>query len=275
MFALSPQSPLFYSLRPDTHMKVTFLGTGTSVGIPVIGCACAVCTSVDPRNRRLRAGLHVEADGLHLVIDTPPDFRQQALTYRIPRVDSILFTHAHADHIFGLDDMRRFNTIQDAVIPAFASAASIADLSRVFNYIRLDKVQGEFRPRIEFREVQGPFRIGDIDIQPLDVEHGRSPTLGFLIASAGRTFGYVPDCHGMQDATVEALAGIDVMVLDALRHRPHATHLTVQDSVALLERIGARRSYLTHMCHDLDHAETERQLPDSIRLSYDGQVLEW
>jgi phosphoribosyl 1,2-cyclic phosphate phosphodiesterase len=257
-------------------MKITFLGTGTSVGVPVIGCDCPVCTSSDPRNRRLRTSLYVQADGTHLVVDTPPDFREQALRARLPRVDAVLFTHTHADHIFGLDDIRRFNTIQNGVIPAYASAESLADLTRIFDYVlEHDHPHGTYRPEIQFNEIAGPSQIGAARVTPLNVVHGRETTLGFRIEAGGRTLGYVPDCHEMPAATADALRGVDVMILDALRYRPHSTHLTVDESVAILHRIAAPRSYLIHMCHDVDHADAQRRLPAGMFVSYDGLTLEW
>jgi len=255
-------------------MKAVFLGTGTSVGVPVIGCDCAVCTSSDPRNRRRRASLYLEAADSHIVVDTTPDFREQALQFKIPRVDAVLFTHSHADHIFGFDDIRRFNTIQDSVIPAYGSAETIGDLKRVFNYIRTEKVPGVFRPRIEYREISGCFDIGSIHIVPVEVIHGAKRTLGYRFENSGCALGYVPDCHEMSDDAVDRLKGLDVMILDALRHKPHKTHLTVEESVRLLERIGAKESYITHMCHDLDHNETQKLLPESIHVSYDGLIIE-
>jgi phosphoribosyl 1,2-cyclic phosphate phosphodiesterase len=255
-------------------MKLQFLGTGTSVGVPMIGCGCAVCRSPDPRNRRRRTSLYLQSGGLHVIVDTTPDFREQALIYGIPRVDVILFTHSHADHIFGLDDVRRFNTIQDEVIPAYAHGSSIADLRRIFDYIGTEKVHGHYRPQIEFRTITGPFDLGGLHVVPLPVVHDEKPTLGFLFEEHGCRVGYVPDCLQMDPATVERLQGADVMVLDALRHRPHRTHLTVEQSVAILERIGAKQSFLIHMCHDLDHALTESALPRGIRLAVDGMTLE-
>jgi phosphoribosyl 1,2-cyclic phosphate phosphodiesterase len=257
-------------------MKLTFLGTGTSSGIPVIGCDCDVCTSTDPRNRRRRTSLYLQADGLHLVIDTPPDFREQAIEYRVPRVDAVLFTHAHADHVFGFDDIRRYNTIQDAVIPAYGSADTIRSLNRIFDYIRLEKMPGVYRPRIEYREVAEPFSIRGVQITPVPVVHGADPTLGYRFEWAGRSLGYVPDCKSMPDTSVDLLKGVDVMILDALRHRPHMTHLTVGDSVAVLRRIGARRSFIDHLCHDLDHETTRLELAsDGIEVPFDGMTLEW
>lgn len=258
-------------------MKIIFLGTGTSVGVPAIGCDCPVCQSTDPRNKRRRAGLYLEAAGMHIVVDTPPDFREQAITFKIPRVDAVLFTHSHADHIFGFDDIRRFNTIQDCVIPAYGSASTLADMKRIFNYVHYENedIPGLYRPRIEFKEISGPFDLGGIHIDPLPVDHGPKPTLGFLFKAEGRTLGYVPDCHEMTDDIVGKLKGVDIMILDALRHKPHSTHLTVKDSIALLKRIGAGQSYIIHMCHDLDHEETQNGLPASIYVSYDGLTIEW
>ena len=251
-------------------MKAVCLGTGTSVGVPMIGCDCPVCRSSDPRNRRRRAGFHVEAEGVHVVVDTSPDFREQALRFRIPRVDAVLFTHAHADHVFGFDDIRRFNTVQHETIPAYGHPATLAEIRRVFNYIGACPIAGVYRPLIEFREVRGPFTVGPLHVTPFPVLHDDKPTLGYRFRHGGRSLAYVPDCREMDEAALSAVRGVDVMLLDALRHRPHITHMTVQESLATLARIQAGRSFLTHMCHDLDHAETEAQLPENIRLAYDG-----
>lgn len=252
-------------------MNILFLGTGTSVGVPVIGCACPVCTSGDPRNWRLRAGAWLRAGSVGLLIDVPPDFRTQALTFGVDRVDAILFTHAHADHIMGLDDIRRFNTIQEGPIPAYGSEHSIADLKRVFNYIgNSPPLPGLYRPQIDFHAVRAAFAVGRIRVLPVPVEHGGIPTFGFRFDAGRSALGYCPDCHSMDDAAVEAFRGVDVMILDALRFRPHRTHLTLPESLALLQRIGAARSYLIHMCHDVDHAAVEAGLPPSVRLAYDG-----
>jgi phosphoribosyl 1,2-cyclic phosphate phosphodiesterase len=257
-------------------MKITFLGTGTSVGIPVIGCDCRICTSPDPHNRRLRSSLYVQAGGVHIVIDTSLDFREQALAFRVARVDAVLVTHAHADHIFGLDDIRRYNTLQGMLIPVYASPETVADLTRIFAYVNADVPEpGVFRPRLDFLEVREPFQVGSVRIEPLPIEHGRLETYGYRMDAGGRSLGYVPDCKRMSDATIGRFRGVDVMILDGLRHRSHPTHQTLEEAVALLGRIGAGKSYLTHLCHDLDHAETQAALPPGIFVSHDGLALEW
>lgn len=256
-------------------MKLTFLGTGTSVGIPVIGCDCAVCRSSEPRNRRRRTSLLVEAGGQSVVVDTPPDFREQALDHRIRRVDAVLFSHAHADHVFGFDDIRRFNTMQDAVIPAYANRETVDDLRRIFNYVERKRVAGLYHPRITFVAVEEPFAIGDLRVTPLPVEHATTPTLGYRFDADGHSAAYVPDCRRMPESTLDQLGGLDVMILDALRRQPHATHLSVDESVALLIRIGAQKSYMTHMCHDLEHWDLEKALPEGIHVAYDGLILSW
>lgn len=257
-------------------MKAVFLGTGTSVGIPVIGCDCPVCASDDPRNRRRRTSLYVEAGTTHVVVDTAPDFREQVLAYGVRRIDAVLFTHSHADHVFGFDDIRRFNTIQDCVIPAYGSSQTVADLRRIFEYVDSGpNALGLFKPRIEFRTVSGSFDIGGLQVQPLPVVHANTETLGFLFRADGRSLAYIPDCAEMPDPVREAVTGVDVMILDALRHRPHATHLTVEASLALLQRIGARQSYIVHLSHDLDHETTQAGMPENIQVSYDGLVLDW
>lgn len=255
-------------------MKALFLGTGTSSGVPLIRCDCGVCRSPDPRNRRRRTSLYLRGGGVHLVVDTPPDFREQMLAYDVQRIDALIYTHSHADHVFGMDDIRRFNTVQGGAIPAYGDAATVADLKRIFSYITLTPPEGLYRPLVDFRVVDAPFAIGDLEVVPVPVEHDGKPTFGFLFREGARRLGYVPDCRSMGEDALELLRGADVMILDALRHRPHRTHLTVRDSVSLLRRIGAGRSYLVHLGHDLDHATTERDLPDGIHLSYDGLELE-
>lgn len=257
-------------------MKVTFLGTGTSVGIPVIGCDCTICRSSDLRNRRRRSSLYIEADGFHIVIDTSLDFREQVLEYRVPRIDAVLITHSHADHIFGLDDIRRFNTIQGGAIPVYASRGTIADLRRIFSYVDPKVPEpGVYRPRIIFEEKTGRFSAGPVTVDALPVTHGKTETYGYRLEWAGKTVGYVPDCKEMPESTVSAFKGIDVMILDGLRHRDHPTHLTVQSALCLLGKIGAKRSYLTHICHDLDHEETQESLPIATFLACDGMTLTW
>ncbi|MEI6807214.1 MAG: MBL fold metallo-hydrolase [bacterium] len=260
---------------PVPGVKVVFLGTGTSVGIPAIGCTCPVCLSDDPRNKRLRTSLYLQAGGTSVVVDTAPDFRMQAITHKIPRVDALVFTHSHADHILGFDDIRRYNTMQDGRIPAYGSADTIADMNRIFDYIHHEHAPGVYRPRVDFHEVSGPFQIGAIQVEPFQVVHAPKMTYGYRFEAAGRSLGYFPDCHEMAPATVQRLQGLDVMVLDALRHKPHSTHLTLAESIKTLEKIGARKSFIIHMCHDLDHEQTQKALPESMFVSYDGLILEW
>lgn len=254
-------------------MKMTFLGTGTSIGVPVIGCDCAVCRSASPKNKRHRSSVHVEADGLHIQIDTPPDFRDQVLAYGVSRVDAVLITHAHADHIFGFDDLRSFNTIKGGIIPVYGSSVTLDEVRRIFSYALRPAPEGMYRPQVALHEVSTPFAVGAVRVTPVPVHHGGVDMVGFRLDAKGRSLGYVPDCLSMTAEAVAAFAGVDVMVLDALRHRPHASHSHVRSSLAMLDRIGARRSYLTHMCHDIDHDAVELELPPQVRLAWDGLVV--
>ncbi|MBO4286842.1 MAG: MBL fold metallo-hydrolase [Kiritimatiellae bacterium] len=256
-------------------MELTFLGTGTSTGIPMIGCDCPVCRSADPRNKRRRSCLYVKTERTAFVIDTPPDFREQMIDADIRRLDAVVFTHAHADHIFGFDDVRRFNTLSgNVVLPAYGDPDTIAHIQHIFSYIKTtpDRL-GLFRPLIEFRPVTVPFEIGDVRLTPLDIEHGERMT-GYLIESGGARVGYVCDCHRIPEQSLARLTGLDAMILDALRTAPpHPTHLCLEESLALLARIGAKHSFLTHMGHDFDHAALERSLPPGVAPSYDGLRL--
>jgi phosphoribosyl 1,2-cyclic phosphate phosphodiesterase len=263
-------------------MRVTVLGSGTSHGVPAIGCDCAVCTSTDPKDRRTRPSILIETapnggrsytrDVQSILVDTSTDLREQALVRNIRRVDAILFTHAHADHVFGLDDVRRFNQMQRAPLPCYADPGTAASLRRIFAYIfEQPEQRGGGLPQISLFQIGGPFMLGDLEVVPVPVFHGRLPVLGFRIGS----FAYLTDCNRIPDTSWPLLAGVRTLVLDALRHRPHSTHFSVSEAVDVVARIGAERAYFTHICHDLPHAATCAQLPAGVELAYDGLVLDF
>ncbi|MBU4199593.1 MAG: MBL fold metallo-hydrolase [Verrucomicrobia bacterium] len=254
-------------------MKITFLGTGTSIGVPAIGCSCTVCVSADSRNKRRRASLYVEAAGLHMIIDTPPDFRDQVLTFKVPRVDALLYTHSHTDHIVGFDDIRRFNVIQKQAIPVYGSAATLGDLTRIFPYVIRQAPSGVTYPRVELRPIAGPFRIGEVAVEPIPVEHADLPTIGFRLQAEGHAVAYVPDCHAMDEATIRSLTGLDVMILDALRPEFHPTHFNLAESIAILQRIGARRSFITHIGHQMSHEQAQQALSTGMTVPHDGLTI--
>jgi phosphoribosyl 1,2-cyclic phosphate phosphodiesterase len=256
-------------------VRVTLLGTGTSTGIPVIGCGCRVCTSEDPRDTRTRcaAYLVVETDAgpIHLVIDTGPDFRQQVLREEIPRVDAVLFTHHHFDHVVGIDDLRPFFFGNRTPIPCYANADTAGVLRTMFRYIFDRTYPGA--SLLELHEVDGPFTVrsryeagAEVEATPLGAFHGDLPIFGYRI---GR-FAYLTDVSRIPDETFARLDGLDVLVLDGLRRTPHPTHFSLDEAVAAAERVGARQTYLIHMTHNVLHAEEDALLPDHVALGYDG-----
>lgn len=252
--------------------RITFLGTGTSSGIPMIGCACAVCRSTDPRDRRLRPSIHVDVEGrAAILVDTGPDLRQQVLTHGVARVDAVLFTHSHADHILGLDEIRRFNFVQEAPIPCYATAAAWEGIRRTFHYV-FDGLprQGGGIPKIDAHDIDGPFTIAGVRVVPVPLWHGPMPILGFRFGS----FAYLTDCSAIPDDSWPLVAGVDTLVIDALRDKKHSTHFTVAEALEAIARIAPRRAYLTHMAHQLGHAETSARLPAGVELAYDGLVLD-
>lgn len=255
-------------------MKLVFLGTGTSIGVPAIGCNCPVCLSANPFNKRRRASLYIEAAGLRIVIDTPPDFREQILTFKVPHLDAVLLTHGHVDHLVGFDDIRRFNQIQGEDIPIYASAETLAALLRIFPYIQQPEKPGLSYPRVRLNPVAEPFRIGGLLVIPVPVRHAEMPTYGYRLEADGRAFAYIPDCQELDEKAVALLQGLDVIILDTLRRRPHPTHFTLSESVAVLKRLSVPQSYLTHISHELDHHQINAELPAGMALAYDGLTLE-
>jgi len=253
-------------------MRVTFLGTGTSTGVPVVGCHCRVCTSDNPRNQRLRQSVSIEASGRHFLIDTTPDLRLQLLRHPIPRLDFLLFTHSHSDHLMGLDDIRPFNFRQRESIHAFANPMTAKAIRRAFSYIWDTGSQlGGGKPQLELHEVEEPFVHEGIEIVPIPVDHGDWTILGFRIGS----FAYITDTNGIPPASMKLLEGIEVLALDGLRPAPHhSTHFVIGEAVECAQKIGARETWLIHLAHDVEHEEVEATLPPGIRLAYDGLVLE-
>lgn len=252
--------------------RVTFLGTGTSHGVPMIGCRCAVCRSTDPRDTRLRPSIHLSVDGgPSVLVDTATDLRQQALANDITRVDAVLFTHSHADHVMGLDELRRFNLTPGRKLPIYADAKTGAELTRIFSYaFTAPSGPGGGVPELALHDIDGPFEVEGLTVQPVPIMHGPQPILGFRI---GR-FAYLTDCNHVPETSLALLGGLDVLVLDALRHRPHPTHFSLSEAVAVAARIGAGETFFTHICHDLPHAATCADLPAGMALGVDGQVVE-
>jgi phosphoribosyl 1,2-cyclic phosphate phosphodiesterase len=248
-------------------LNVTFLGTGTSQGVPVIGCDCQVCTSADFRDKRLRSSLHIQHQQLSLVIDAGPDFRQQILRQGITSLHALLLTHAHRDHTAGIDDVRAFNFKQNITMPVYGSAPTLQQLQQDFAYIfGPDNYPG--LPRLQLHEVQNqPFTINSLEIVPLPVLHYRLPVLGFRIGNLA----YITDANHIPEETLQRLQGLQCLVLNALQREPHISHFSLDEAIRMAQIIGARKTYFTHISHKLGlHREVEKELPQGIELAWDG-----
>ena len=250
-------------------MRITFLGTGTSQGIPMIGCACAVCESTAPEDKRFRASIVVtHDDGTQVLVDTTPDLRSQALACQLRRVDAVVYTHSHADHIFGLDELRRFIALKGGgTLTVYGDAHTVDELRRIFAYAFSSPAElGGGVPRLVPAVVDGPFEVEGTRWTPVPILHGRRRIFGYRIGG----FAYLTDCSQVPDASWALLEGLDLLVVGALRERTHPTHFSLPEAVAAARRIGAAQTLFTHMCHDLGHAETNARLPEGMALAYDG-----
>ncbi len=252
-------------------MKITFLGTGTSQGIPVIGCNHEVCLSEDPRDTRLRSSLMVESDGARVVIDCGPDFRQQMLKAGVSKLDGIIFTHNHADHTAGLDDTRPF-TQRFGILPIYAKDDVIKDLKARFNYIFTTKNKYLGAPELEINQIyNSPFLVNNLVITPVEVDHGKLKIFGFRMQNVA----YITDANHISEKEMEKLYNLDILIINALRKEPHPTHFGLQQALEVIEKVKPKISYLTHISYKFGfHSEISKQLPKNVFLAYDGLVLD-
>jgi phosphoribosyl 1,2-cyclic phosphate phosphodiesterase len=250
---------------------LTVLGSGTSMGVPTIGCSCAVCHSSDPRDRRTRPSIMVEYDGRCVLIDTTPDFREQAIRENITRIDAILYTHAHADHILGLDDVRPLSFRSPEKIPLYAYDATAEAVQNVFRYIFDANYKYGGIARVEMKPINGSLNLFGATFEPVRVIHGEAEIHGFRFGAAA----YLTDFSEIPPESMDRLRGLDILFLDALRHRPHPTHSSVSNSLRLVEELKPKRAFFTHISHDLPHEATNKTFPDNVRLAHDGLKLEF
>jgi phosphoribosyl 1,2-cyclic phosphate phosphodiesterase len=255
-------------------VKLTFLGTGTSFGVPQIGCPCAVCRSADPRDKRTRVGAVVESQGTSLLIDTPPELRLQLIACAIAHIDAVLFTHDHADHTHGLDDIRAISVKRAGGLPFYGPAESMASLSKKFSYIFDDRIQplpGTWKPEGTARVLESGKmeRIGALDVMPVAVPHGLMRVFGYRIGPLG----YVTDAKSIPAEALALLTGVKVLVINALFRSPHPTHLSFSEAIDVSRRIGAERTFLTHLTHHEAHADLESELPDGVSPAFDGLTV--
>ncbi len=256
------------------EMEVIFLGTGTSVGVPMIGCHCPTCTSEDPRDKRTRCSICVETPEARWLVDAGPDLRAQCLREGITALDAVLFTHSHMDHVGGFDDLRRFTVGLEHSLQIHAREATLGALRRTFPYAfdGNHRFPGYLKP--DPRVIDGPFRIGETEVEVLEVSHSRVDTVGFLFRREGRPIlAYIPDCKELSPAAREAIDGVGTLILDGLRYTPHPTHMNFDEAIALIGSIDVGQAYLTHFSCEVRHVDGEKRLPEGVHMSHDGLRL--
>lgn len=253
----------------EEQLKLTILGSGTSTGVPVLGCHCAVCSSTEPRNTRTRCSALLEWSGRKVLIDTATDFRQQALREGIEQVDTVFFTHAHADHVHGIDDLRTFTLRTGEAIPVYASRSVLDRIQGLFSYIFSDAEATAYRPRLEVNEVREPFELYGQMVTPIPLVHGPGESFGYRIGNLA----YVVDCSAIPESSRQLLQGVEVMVIDALRFRKHESHFSISEAIEVARRLQVRKTVLTHLTHDIDYPRHSAGLPPGVEFAYDGQVL--
>jgi phosphoribosyl 1,2-cyclic phosphate phosphodiesterase len=257
-------------------MSATILGSGTSQGVPIIACRCAVCRSTDPRDNRTRCSIFIRTASKYILVDTTPELRIQAIREGIDRVDHVLITHSHADHIMGFDDLRRFCEIQKQKLPIHASSSTISALERNFPYAFDPENSVSTYVHVSPSPFSGPFNIDYITITPYAVPHGTVETHGFLFSHQDRPLlGYFPDCKSISGEILSALHRVDTLIIDGLRDEPHPTHLCITESLEIIEHIKPKRAYITHLTHQKSHVERLKQLPNGVSPAYDGLQLIW
>ncbi len=251
-------------------VTLTFLGTGTSMGVPMIGCGCSVCSSSDPRDRRTRSSVLISSGGRNILVDTSTDLYHQALSCNVRRVDAVLFTHSHADHIHGIDELRRFNHIQREEITCYGKAETLGAIKNIFKYIFFQDVKAHDIPQLMTEAVNSTINLFGIDITPVNIFHGKRLIYGYKFANCA----YLTDCSGIPEESMDALYGLDTLIIDGLRYAPHKNHLSYDQALGVISELKPKRAYLTHLTHDYLYEEMQGKLPENVFLPYDGLKLE-
>lgn len=253
----------------QNKLSITILGSGTSTGVPAIGCHCPVCSSTDPRNKRTRCSALISYGDSNILIDTSTDLRMQMLREDICRIDAVFYTHSHADHLHGIDDLRAFSYQNTRPLPLYGSETTLKRIETGFNYI-FDRSQASgYIPQLELHPMNAPVKIGAVTIEPIPLRHGDTPAFGYRCGPLA----YLTDCNAIPESSLERLKGLDLLVLDALRFAPHYSHFNIQQAIDMATRIGATQTLLTHLSHDVNHSVHDNWLPPGINLAYDGQNI--
>jgi phosphoribosyl 1,2-cyclic phosphate phosphodiesterase len=250
-------------------MKITVLGSGTSTGVPMVGCNCPVCSSDNPRDKRTRASIAVETDGRYILVDTSTDLRKQVIREKIPRIDAVLFTHSHADHIHGIDDLRGFHFIHKRIIPCYGEKETIDAIAGTFPYIFKGLDVAGYAPLLDAHIVSGPFTLFGLGIMPIPLMHGVMTATGYRFGNVA----YLTDLSRIPEASMELLTGVELLIIDALRYTPHPNHLNIEGALRVVERLRPRRALFTHLTHEVPYGDGKK-LPDGVEFAYDGLAIE-